>query len=103
MKCYCNYLLTEEYLEENPINKIIKRREAKQLPKNLSKEQIKELLGNLEFAYNKNTFNWYRNITIVYTYLYTWLRLSELTNLKFDDLKISEWFLIVKKLKMIQR
>jgi len=98
-KCYCNYLVTEEYLEENPINKIIKRKEPSQLPKTLTKNQVDELLSSLETAFDKDTFTWYRNIIIVHTYLHTGLRLSELTNLKVNNLKLYDWYLQVVKWK----
>lgn len=99
LKAFCKYLVDENYLIENPIDKISKRKEPKQLPRTLNKENIKELLNSLENIFDKNTFIWIRNITMVYTYLYTWLRLSELTNLKYSDLNLEEWVISVIKWK----
>jgi site-specific recombinase XerD len=47
IRCYCEYLKNEWYLQENPIDKISKRKEPKNLPKTLSHEQVKELLDSL--------------------------------------------------------
>jgi len=44
LKSYCNYLVSEEHLEENPLDKVAKRKEPKQLPKALTKDQVTELL-----------------------------------------------------------
>jgi site-specific recombinase XerD len=95
LRCYCEYLKSEWYLIENPFDKILKRKVAKQLPKTLTKNETKELLGKLPKIFNLSTFVWKRNETIVYTYLYTGLRLSELTNLKLRDLQIHEWYIKV--------
>lgn len=99
IRCYCEYLKNEWYLNENPIDKILKRKEPKTLPKTLSGEQIKELLDSLSNTFDTSTFLWVRNKTMVYTYLYTWMRLSELTNLKFENLKIHDWLIKVVKWK----
>jgi len=99
IRCYCEYLKNEWYLQENPIDKISKRKEPKTLPKTLSREQIKELLDSLTTTFDMNTFIWIRNKTMVYTYLYTGMRLSELTNLKLENLKIHEGFIKVVKWK----
>lgn len=99
IRCYCEYLKNEWYLHENPIDKITKRKEPKTLPKTLSKEQVKELLNSLSTTFNMESFLWIRNKTMVYTYLYTWMRLSELTNLKFENLKIHDGLIKVVKWK----
>ncbi len=99
LRCYCWYLKDEWYLDENPFDKILKRKEPKRLPKTLSKEQIKELLSSLSITFDTKTFLWIRNKTMVYLYLYSWMRLSELTNLKFENLKIHDWLIQVIKWK----
>lgn len=95
IRCYCEYLKNEWYLQDNPIDRILKRKEAKTLPKTLSSEQVKELQKSLEKTFDMNTIIWVRNKTMVYTYLYTWMRLSELTNLKTEDLRIHDGFIRV--------
>ncbi len=90
LKCYCGYLANEGFLEVNPFDKIAKRKEPQQLPKALTSEQIAELLSALPEIFDKNSFSGLRNITMVHTYLHTGLRLSELTNLKYSDVKLMD-------------
>jgi len=66
----------------------MKRKEPQKLPKSLTSEQLTELLDALPQAFDRNTSTGFRNITIVYTFLHTGLRLSELLNLKLDDVKL---------------
>ena len=99
LRCYCEFLKTEWYLIENPFDKIKKRKTPVQLPKTLTKNEVKELLDNLDNAFDNSTFIWKRNKTIVYTYLYSGLRLSELLNLKLEHLQIYDWYIKVVKWK----
>lgn len=99
LRCYCEYLKKEWFLEKNPFDDICKRKESKKLPKTLTKDQIKELLISLYSTFDKKTYSWYRNIVIVQTYLHTWLRLSELINLWYEDININESYLRVKNWK----
>lgn len=97
-KSFCNFLVNESYILENPFDKIQKRKEAKLLPKTLTTDQIKELISYIS-SIPYDTYVNVRNKTIVYTYLFTWLRLSELINLTFDYIDLYEWFIRVKKWK----
>jgi len=99
LRCYCEFLKTEWYLLENPLDNIQKRKIAKQLPKALTKSETQELLNNIHKTFSDWTFMSKRNQTIIYTYLYTGLRLSELINLKLEDLQVHEWYLKVVKWK----
>jgi len=56
LRCYCEYLKNEGYLQENPIDKITKRKEPKTLPKSLSTEQVKELKNSLLKHFDIDTF-----------------------------------------------
>lgn len=99
LRCYCEYLKTEWYLTENPFDKIQKRKVDIQLPKTLTKKEVHELVDKLPKIFDLSTFVGKRNETIVHTYLYTWLRLSELLNLKLEDLEIHDWYIKVVKWK----
>lgn len=99
LKAYCKYLVDEWYLHENPIDRILKRKEPKQLPKTLTREQVKELLSSLSSTFEYNTFIWLRNITMVYVYLYTGLRLSELTQLTLENIDLENSAIRVVKWK----
>lgn len=99
LRCYCEFLKTEGYLAENPFDRIKKRKTPKQLPKTLTKSEVEELLGCLNTAFDVDSFTGMRNQAIVYTYLYTGLRLSELMNLKLVHLQIHDGYLKVFKWK----
>jgi site-specific recombinase XerD len=43
-------------LEKNPFDNIQKRKEDKKLPRTLNKEQLKEIIYNLENAFDIKTF-----------------------------------------------
>ena len=47
LKCFCDYLVKNNLIEENPLNKIPIRILWKQLPKTLSKSQMNEILGDV--------------------------------------------------------
>lgn len=99
LKSFCNFLVAEEYLDNNPINKIQKRREPHRLPRSLNGDQVRELLWALEVAFDKEAFTGYRNIIMVHAYLHTGLRLSELTNLKAENLRLHDGYLKVEQWK----
>jgi len=97
LKCFCGYLVSEELLDENPFNKVAKRKEPQQLPRALTSAQVSELLLALTDIFDKQSFTGLRNITMVHSYLHTGLRLSELTNLKCSDVKLMDGHLKVVK------
>ena len=99
LSCYCRYLTTEDWLEKNPFDSIAKRKVPERLPKSLTKDEVTELLENLDIAFDADTFVWKRNQTMVHTYLYTGLRLSELMNLNFSNLQIYDGYITVIKWK----
>lgn len=99
LKCYCKYLKDEWYLVENPFDRIQKRKVAIQLPKTLTKLETQELIVKLPKIFNTKTYIWKRNETIVFTFLYTGLRLSELLNLNMEHFQIHEWYIKVVKWK----
>ncbi|MGM7724823.1 tyrosine-type recombinase/integrase [Metabacillus sp. Hm71] len=65
----------------------IKRKEKikeSEMPESLEESEEKQLLLEVEFDGNL------RNIAIVYTLLYTGIRISELCDLNFDDIKLTD-------------
>jgi len=51
-------LKLEWYLTENPFDRIKKRKVPIQLPKNLTKSEVRELLNSLDIAFDRSTFIW---------------------------------------------
>lgn len=99
LRVFCKYLVREWYLEKNPIDEIKKRIEEKKLPKSLNHNQVMELFTAINTLYNKDDYISIRNKTLVLTLLYTWLRKSELLNLKICDVNLEDWYLKVIKWK----
>jgi site-specific recombinase XerD len=89
-RVFCEYCKRENYIENNPIDEIKKRKTQQSLPKTLTKEQINELLLSLDRAYDTNTFLGYRNETMVLCFLYTGLRKNELLDLKIGNIDIQD-------------
>lgn len=90
IKVFCDYLIFNWLLNENPIDWIKERKVWKNLPKFLSTKQIKELERSINMAYPCENFMSIRNNTIMYFYLLSGLRLQELVNLKLEDINFTD-------------
>ena len=97
LKIFCDYLIKKWKLTSNPLLEIDYRRTEKNLPKYLTESQMKLLYKTIEKAYNSDTLISIRNKTIIYFYLFSGLRLSELTHLKFEDVSFEENTIRVNK------
>lgn len=100
LKSFSDWLIKEKHLTENPFEEIIRPKPEIGLPLFLTKEEIRKVLHfinshNWTYKFEKN-----RNLVIFITFIYTGLRISELLNLKMEDIDLSEKVLIVKKGKM---
>ena len=84
-RVFCDYLVRDGYLADNPLVLIKKRRVQKSLPRSLSEEQVSQLKRVLKIYSEPKCFLLVRNATILFTYLYTGLRRHELLVLTLDD------------------
>lgn len=98
LKVFCDYLLKNNHIEKNPFDNIEPRKVKKNLPKALNVKQVKELINRIEEIYENNDFLSLRNKTIMYCYIYTWCRLSEILKLKNSEIdfinkiiRINQW------------
>ncbi len=98
-KIFCQYLVKEKYISENPLKDIRDRKIDKVLPKTLSSKQVEEVIYLVNKLYAWDAFLLKRNRAIVYTYLYTWIRLSELTSLTYLNISLEEWYIKILKWK----
>lgn len=98
-KVFCSFLIKEWYIKDNPFNNIVERKIDKILPKIYTKEQVSLIKYTLNRLYNNPIYIDVRNLTIIYTYLYTWIRLYELINLKMSDINIDEWYILINRWK----
>lgn len=99
LKVFCKYLLDKGLLDYNPIADIKIRKLEKSLPKFLTSKQINELVKTIDSVFNTSDFLTIRNKVIFYFYLYTWLRLNELLNLKYEDINLQDKTIRINKWK----
>ncbi len=97
LKIFFDFCIRYEYLHVNPVEKIDKPKIPKCLPRCLTKRQVDTLLLHVD------TFAWFndleakRNRTIIRTFLFTGMRLSELLNLKSNEVNLDEFEITIRK------
>jgi site-specific recombinase XerD len=80
------WALEEGVIESNPMSTIKKPRFQRKIIKGLEPEVCQKLIG----YFNGKSIEDYRNKAIVYIFLDTGLRLSELANLKLSDINVEK-------------
>ena len=81
LKSFYKFLLLEKYLQKNPLNNIVMPKTKKELPKILSEEDIEKLLNFKPIdSYD------YRNKAMIELMYSSGLRVSELIDLKVNDI-----------------
>ena len=87
LRSFYKFLLLKGDITENPTKKIVSPKTKKKLPSFFSEKEIVELLENSKF---ENSFSGHRNHLILALLYGTGIRLSELINLKIDDISTYE-------------
>lgn len=95
LKVFCDYLISNGLLFENPLKKIKIRKVDKILPKFFNASQIDLILYMLVHLFPDESYKHIRNRTIIYTYLFTGMRLYELINLQYSHINFEEGYLKV--------
>lgn len=83
LKSYFRYLLSQGYIESNPMSKVIAPKTSKRLPVFVEEEKMDLLLEEIDFG---NGFQGCRDKLIIEMFYGTGIRLSELINLRTDDI-----------------
>jgi len=91
LKGFFNYLVFEDYREDNPMDLIETPKIGRKLPDTLSVDEINELISAIDLSKPEGE----RNRAILETLYGCGLRVSELVNLKLSDLFFDEDFIIV--------
>lgn len=91
LKSFFNYLIFEDYREDNPTELIETPKTGRKLPDVLSKEEIDNLIAAIDLSKPEGP----RNKAILETLYSCGLRVSELVNLKISDLYFEEGFITV--------
>nr|WP_321413834.1 site-specific tyrosine recombinase XerD [uncultured Allomuricauda sp.] len=91
LKGFFNYLVFEDYREDNPMDLIETPKIGRKLPDTLSEEEINDLIAAIDLSKPEGE----RNRAILETLYGCGLRVSELINLKLSDLYFDEDFIKV--------
>ncbi|MCG8409939.1 MAG: tyrosine-type recombinase/integrase [Bacteroidales bacterium] len=87
LKAFFKFLLKEKKILSNPMDKIISPKKNKKLPVFVEETQINNLLNNYSFGQD---YVGVRNKTIIEMFYNTGMRLSELINLRDDDVDLKK-------------
>ena len=85
LKSLYKYLIREDIIEENPMNKVISPRMPKKLPVFIEKDKIELLFKQIEF---EGGFIGIRDRLIMEMFYATGMRVSELVNIKNSDVDL---------------
>ncbi|TCI94959.1 site-specific tyrosine recombinase XerD [Tenacibaculum sp. M341] len=91
LRSFFDYLVFEDYREDNPLDLIEAPKTGRTLPDTLSNEEIDTIIRAIELSHPQGE----RNRTIIETIYGCGLRVSELTNLKLSDLFFDEGYIRV--------
>ncbi|WP_228237611.1 site-specific tyrosine recombinase XerD [Allomuricauda sp. M10] len=91
LKGFFNYLIFEDYREDNPMELIETPKIGRKLPDTLSVDEINDLIQSIDLSKPEGE----RNRAILETLYGCGLRVSELINLKLSDLYFDEDFIKV--------
>jgi integrase/recombinase XerD len=91
VKTFFSYLLREELIEHNPMEKVRMPRAPKNVVPTFSERDVERLLSQPD----KSTDVEFRDYVILLTFLDTGMRLSELANLRFNDIDFENGYLRV--------
>lgn len=99
LKAFFNYLEYEEKIDINPMNRVrVKFKEERVLPRSIPYELVEQLLavmhGRYEQERKQSKSHWYiitvRNLAIVELLFMTGIRISELCDLRCEDVNLTE-------------
>ncbi len=94
---FFRWCLSRNFATKNPTDKVEKPRLPKRLPRCLTKSEVQKVFGCAR-SYNwLYRFECTRNLSILYMFLYTGVRLNELLNLKLLDVDIDSEEVYVHK------
>ncbi len=87
LKSFYKFLLREGLIGYNPVEKVLTPKADNKLPAFINKKHMDVLLDDIDFG---NDYKGVRNKLIIEMFYNTGIRVSELINLKIDDVNINE-------------
>lgn len=93
VKSFFSYLCEMEYIDRNPAVSMKTPKQPKKQPKVISAMDARRLLdGIMDNGGNKF---WFRDYTIIATFLFTGIRREELTNITLDDVDMEDGMILI--------
>jgi len=92
IKSFFSYLLNENLIKNNPSINLKAPRHNKKLPNTLTYEEINTILSSI----NKSSWSGFRDNLIIELLYSTGIRVTELINLKLENINLNNNYLIVK-------
>ena len=96
IKSFYDWCVREQYVKNNPVEKIEKPKLPKHAPRYITKEEAQQILACCHFYNWTYPFERIRNEAILCTFLMTGVRLSELLNIKSTDVNIDEMEIFIR-------
>jgi len=87
LKTYYKFLLSHEYIHENPMHKVLSPKTSKRLPVYVEEQQMDLLFDHIDFG---KGFVPVRDRTILEIFYMTGMRLSELVDLNCSDINLND-------------
>lgn len=97
LKTFFDFAKRKGYVKTNPVESIEKPKLPKTLPRCLSQKQVRRLISETHIYPFRTQIEHQRNIAIIFTFLYTGIRLSELLNLKVNQVNFDELYIFISK------
>ena len=95
IRSYFNFLVSEGYIKESPMQKISLLRTRRHVVETFSKKQLEDLFKSCDMR----TLTGYRDYCIMVTLLDTGIRVSECVGLKISDLNFQDSYIRIQKAK----
>lgn len=92
MRCFCNFLRAEKLREDDPCARVENPKIVRQLPSVMSEECVEGFLN----APDVSTHTGLRDKAMLETVYAAGLRVSELVSLRFDNLNLTDGFVIIR-------
>ena len=93
LKTYFKFLLRQNIITTNPMQKIISPKSGKKLPEFVKEAEMNQLLNSIDFG---EDFEGIRNKLIIETFYLTGIRVSELTQINNEDVRMNSGEIRVK-------
>lgn len=90
LKALFDFAVKKEHLRKNPVDVVEKPKLPKSLPRCLTKKETQKLISEVHCYPWTYPLERYRNVAIIYTFLFTGIRLSELLHLQTHQVNFEE-------------